>query len=84
MGSKSDMDTMSGAQKVLEDAGVKTEMRVMSAHRDPETVTDYCVNAKMRGLRVIIAGRRTLRRRCPVSPPRTPTFLSSAFRCRRA
>jgi 5-(carboxyamino)imidazole ribonucleotide mutase len=56
MGSKSDMDTMSGAQKVLEDAGVKTEMRVMSAHRDPETVADYCVNAKMRGLRVIIAG----------------------------
>jgi phosphoribosylaminoimidazole carboxylase PurE protein len=56
MGSKSDMDTMSGAQKVLEEAGVKTEMRVMSAHRDPVTVTDYCVNAKMRGLRVIIAG----------------------------
>jgi 5-(carboxyamino)imidazole ribonucleotide mutase len=56
MGSKSDMDTMSGAQKVLEAAGVKTEMRVMSAHRDPETVSDYCVNAKMRGLKVIIAG----------------------------
>ena len=48
MGSKSDMDTMTGAQKVLEDAGVKTEMRVMSAHRDPETVTDYCVNATVR------------------------------------
>jgi phosphoribosylaminoimidazole carboxylase PurE protein len=56
MGSKSDMDTMSGAQKVLEDAGIKTEMRVMSAHRDPETVSEYCTNAKMRGLRVIIAG----------------------------
>ncbi|HWI22172.1 MAG TPA: 5-(carboxyamino)imidazole ribonucleotide mutase [Baekduia sp.] len=56
MGSKSDMDTMSGAQKVLEDAGIKTEMRVMSAHRDPATVSEYCLNARMRGLRVIIAG----------------------------
>lgn len=56
MGSKSDMDTMAGAQKVLEDAGVKAEMRVMSAHRDPETVSEYCTNARMRGLKVIIAG----------------------------
>jgi 5-(carboxyamino)imidazole ribonucleotide mutase len=29
---------------------------VMSAHRDPDTVADYCRNARMRGLRVIIAG----------------------------
>ena len=28
----------------------------MSAHRDPETVAEYCRNARMRGLRVIIAG----------------------------
>ena len=28
----------------------------MSAHRDPETVADYAKNARMRGLRVIIAG----------------------------
>ena len=28
----------------------------MSAHRDPDTVSDYCKNAKMRGLKVIIAG----------------------------
>jgi len=56
MGSQSDMDTMSGASKVLEDAGVLSETRVMSAHRDPETVADYCKNARMRGLKVIIAG----------------------------
>jgi 5-(carboxyamino)imidazole ribonucleotide mutase len=56
MGSQSDMDTMAGASKVLEDAGVLSETRVMSAHRDPETVADYCKNARMRGLRVIIAG----------------------------
>jgi phosphoribosylaminoimidazole carboxylase PurE protein len=56
MGSQSDMDTMSGAAKVLEDAGIRSEIRVMSAHRDPETVADYCKNARLRGLKVIIAG----------------------------
>jgi phosphoribosylaminoimidazole carboxylase PurE protein len=56
MGSQSDMDTMSGAAKVLEDKGIRSETRVMSAHRDPETVADYCKNARLRGLKVIIAG----------------------------
>jgi phosphoribosylaminoimidazole carboxylase PurE protein len=56
MGSQSDMDTMAGAAKVLEEAGVRSETRVMSAHRDPETVAEYCKNARMRGLKVIIAG----------------------------
>lgn len=56
MGSKSDMDVMQKAGDVLHDAGVLYEIRVMSAHRDPETVADYCKNARMRGLRVIIAG----------------------------
>ena len=28
----------------------------MSAHREPDTVADYCRNARMRGLKVIIAG----------------------------
>lgn len=56
MGSQSDMDTMAGAAKVLEDRGIRSETRVMSAHRDPETVADYCKNARLRGLKVIIAG----------------------------
>jgi len=56
MGSQSDMDTMAGAAKVLEDAGVLSETRVMSAHRDPALVAEYCSNARMRGLKVIIAG----------------------------
>ena len=56
MGSKSDMDEMEKAGKVLDEAGVTYEIRVMSAHRDPDTVADYCKNARMRGLRVIIAG----------------------------
>jgi 5-(carboxyamino)imidazole ribonucleotide mutase len=56
MGSKSDMEEMEKAGKVLEEKGIRYEIRVMSAHRDPEMVADYCKNAKMRGLRVIIAG----------------------------
>ena len=56
MGSKSDWATMQKAGDVLDDAGVRYEMRVMSAHREPDLVADYCKNAQMRGLRVIIAG----------------------------
>lgn len=56
MGSKSDMEAMSAAAKELEQRDILHEVRVMSAHRDPETVADYARNAKMRGLRVIIAG----------------------------
>jgi 5-(carboxyamino)imidazole ribonucleotide mutase len=56
MGSKSDMPEMEKAGSVLEDKGIRFEVRVMSAHRDPETVAEYCRNARMRGLRVIIAG----------------------------
>ena len=56
MGSKSDMDTMQKAAKELEDRGIHNEVRVMSAHRDPDVVADYAKNARMRGLRVIIAG----------------------------
>jgi 5-(carboxyamino)imidazole ribonucleotide mutase len=56
MGSKSDLPVMERAGRELEDRGIRYELRVMSAHRDPETVADYAKNARLRGLRVIIAG----------------------------
>ncbi|MCK9248141.1 MAG: 5-(carboxyamino)imidazole ribonucleotide mutase [Solirubrobacteraceae bacterium] len=56
MGSKSDLPEMEKAGAVLAEHDVAYEIRVMSAHRDPEVVADYCKNARMRGLRVIIAG----------------------------
>jgi 5-(carboxyamino)imidazole ribonucleotide mutase len=56
MGSKSDMPVMEKAGSELEERGIRYEMRVMSAHRDPEVVADYARNARMRGLKVIIAG----------------------------
>ncbi len=56
MGSKSDMPAMEKAAKELESRGILHEIRVMSAHRDPDVVADYAKNARMRGLKVIIAG----------------------------
>jgi phosphoribosylaminoimidazole carboxylase PurE protein len=56
MGSKSDLPEMEKAGDILSDNGIRYEIRVMSAHREPDTVAEYCKNARMRGLRVIIAG----------------------------
>src|SRR3712207_9543903 len=56
MGSKSDMAAMDAAAEELTKRDIHHEVRVMSAHRDPEVVAEYAKNAKMRGLRVIIAG----------------------------
>jgi phosphoribosylaminoimidazole carboxylase PurE protein len=56
MGSKSDMPEMEKAGAELTERGILHEIRVMSAHREPEVVAEYAKNAKFRGLRVIIAG----------------------------
>ena len=56
MGSKSDLETMEKAAAELKERGILHEMRVMSAHREPDLVAEYAKNARMRGLRVIIAG----------------------------
>src|ERR1700758_3561847 len=56
MAAKSDLPTMEKAERELTERGIRSEVRVMSAHHDPEVVTDYAKNARMRGLRVIIAG----------------------------
>lgn len=56
MGSKSDWDTMSRAAEKLEELGVPYEVRVVSAHRTPDLLFDYCASARERGLEVIIAG----------------------------
>ena len=56
MGSKSDLPAMEAAAEELKKHGIHHEVRVMSAHREPDTVADYAKNAEMRGLKVIIAG----------------------------
>jgi len=56
MGSANDKPKMQPAGESLHEAGIRYEVRVMSAHRDPERVREYCYAARMRGLRVVIAG----------------------------
>lgn len=56
MGSASDKPAMQPAGEELKERGIRFEVRVISAHRDPDAVADYARNAHMRGLRVIIAG----------------------------
>ncbi len=56
MGSDSDMEKMQKAAAELEDRGIAHEVRVMSAHREPDLVAEYAKGARARGLRVIIAG----------------------------
>lgn len=56
MGSKSDMSEMEKAGAELDEREIRHEVRVMSAHRDPDVVAEYARNAQMRGLQVIIAG----------------------------
>ncbi|HXW58373.1 MAG TPA: 5-(carboxyamino)imidazole ribonucleotide mutase [Solirubrobacteraceae bacterium] len=56
MGSESDMEKMAKAASELEQRGIEHEVRVMSAHREPDVVADYAKSARDRGLRVVIAG----------------------------
>mgnify|MGYP006298031589 CR=1 FL=1 len=55
MGSDSDLETMRRCMKQLDEFGVPYEVRVISAHRTPETAHEYTKTASERGLRVIIA-----------------------------
>ncbi|HUX04784.1 MAG TPA: 5-(carboxyamino)imidazole ribonucleotide mutase [Acidimicrobiales bacterium] len=56
MGSSSDYEVMADAITVLDHFTLPYEVRVMSAHRTPEAMLDYGLNARPRGLRVLIAG----------------------------
>jgi 5-(carboxyamino)imidazole ribonucleotide mutase len=56
MGSRSDWSTMRHSAETLELLGVSFETRVVSAHRTPDLLFEYCESARTRGLEVIIAG----------------------------
>ena len=56
MGSASDWDTMRHAADMLAELGVPHESKVVSAHRTPQRLYDYAMQAEIRGLKVIIAG----------------------------
>ncbi|SCX05915.1 5-(carboxyamino)imidazole ribonucleotide mutase [Lachnospiraceae bacterium YSD2013] len=56
MGSDSDMPVMAKAADILEEFGISYEMRIISAHREPDTFFEYAKTAEERGVKVIIAG----------------------------
>ena len=55
MGSKSDMESMQPALEVLGKLGIKHEVSVISAHRNPEKVRQFGLDAREKGIEVIIA-----------------------------
>lgn len=56
MGSDSDLPIMREAALMLESFGVDYELDIVSAHRTPEKLVDFSLNAHRRGIKVIIAG----------------------------
>jgi 5-(carboxyamino)imidazole ribonucleotide mutase len=56
MGSKSDEQVMTAAGEVLRNFGIESEMLVLSAHRQPDSVASFARNAEKNGYKIIIAG----------------------------
>jgi 5-(carboxyamino)imidazole ribonucleotide mutase len=55
-GSRSDFPTLEDAVAVLDELGVSSELRVVSAHRTPDRLFRYAEEAAGRGIKVIVAG----------------------------
>ena len=56
MGSKSDLPVMQKAIDILKELDIGTDVKIVSAHRTPEVMFEYAKNAKINGIKVIIAG----------------------------
>ncbi len=54
MGSKSDWPTMQATTETLSQLGIAHECNVISAHRAPARLAEYCKTAQPRGLKVLI------------------------------
>jgi len=55
LGSKTDADMIQPAIDILEELGIDYQLSVISAHRNPEKVRKYGLEAEKRGTEVIIA-----------------------------
>jgi 5-(carboxyamino)imidazole ribonucleotide mutase len=55
LGSKSDMEAVQPALEILEEMGIDCELNIISAHRTPEKARQYGLEARNRGIEVIIA-----------------------------
>ena len=56
MGSASDMPVMSDAGKMLDKFEIPHEEKIISAHRNPQTLNEYVSQLKDRHIEVVIAG----------------------------
>ena len=56
MGSDSDMPVMKKAADMLEKFGIEYEMKIISAHREPDVFFEYAKTAEEKDFKVIIAG----------------------------
>ena len=56
MGSQSDLNVMEGAVNVLKEFGIAYEVKIISAHRAPDVLSEWVTNARSRGMKTIIAG----------------------------
>jgi len=56
MGSDSDLPIMSKAAEIMEKFQIPYEMKIISAHREPDVFYEYARSAEKRGYKVIIAG----------------------------
>lgn len=56
MGSDSDMPVMAKAAEMLDRFGIDYEMKIISAHREPDIFFEWAKGAKERGTKVIISG----------------------------
>ena len=56
MGSQSDYKTMIFCQNILKKLNIKFEIKIISAHRTPNRMYEFAVNAEKNGIAVIIAG----------------------------
>ena len=55
LGSKSDLPLMESCTTQLDAFGIAHELKVLSAHRDPEGVREWASTAASRGIKVVIA-----------------------------
>ncbi len=56
MGSDSDLSCMNLASEILREFKVPFEVKIVSAHRTPKKMQAFALNARKRGIKVIIAG----------------------------
>ena len=54
MGSDTDLPVLEGATKTLEEFGVAYEIKIISAHRNPEGLTNYIKASSAKGIKIFI------------------------------